>query len=62
MKASARTNPRDPLLPDAASLLHAIFEQAAVGVAQIETATGRYPWINPRPCDLVCSVEEEIEP
>ncbi len=40
--------------------LRAIFEQAAVGVAQIETATGRFARINDRYCDIVGITAEEM--
>jgi PAS domain-containing protein len=61
MKATARTDPCDPRSPDAAGLFRAIFEQAAVGVAQTETATGRFLRINQRYCDIVGYSREETE-
>ena len=62
MKANDQGDPCDPASSEGSGLFRAIFEQAAVRVAQIESATGRYPRINSRPCDLVCSVKEETEP
>lgn len=41
-------------------LFRAIFEQAAVGVAQIETATGRFVHVNQRYCDLVGLPKEDL--
>ncbi len=38
----------------------AIFEQAAVGVAQIETATGRFIHVNQRYCDIVGRTLEQM--
>ncbi|HIJ67585.1 MAG TPA: PAS domain S-box protein [Planctomycetes bacterium] len=38
----------------------ALFEQAAVGVAQIETRTGRFLGINRKYCDIVGYSEEEM--
>jgi len=61
MKATARTDPGDPRSPDAAGLFRAVFEQAAVGVAQTETATGRYFRVNQRYCDIVGYSREEME-
>jgi PAS domain S-box-containing protein len=46
---------------DVVELLHAIFEQAAVGVAQVETATGRFVRINQRYCNIVGYTGEEME-
>jgi len=40
--------------------LRAIFEQAAVGVAQNETKTGRFIKINQKYCDIVGYTQEEI--
>jgi len=40
--------------------LRAIFEQAAVGVAQMETQTGRFVRINDRYCDIVGITAEEM--
>lgn len=39
----------------------ALFQQAAVGVAQIETATGRFMHINQKYCDLVGYTIEEMK-
>jgi|GEM_PF-5034989 len=41
-------------------LFHAIFEQAAVGVAQIETATGRFVQVNERYCQIVGVAKDEM--
>jgi PAS domain S-box-containing protein len=38
----------------------AVFDQAAVGVAQIESATGRFDQINQRYCDLLGYTPEEM--
>ena len=38
----------------------AIFNQAAVGVAQIETRTGRFIWVNQKYCDIVGLKPEEM--
>jgi two-component system, cell cycle sensor histidine kinase and response regulator CckA len=52
---------RDVRLPDAATLYQAIFEQCAFGVAQIETATGRFVRVNARYGDMVGYTREELE-
>ena len=38
----------------------AVFEQAAVGVAQIETKTSRFVMVNQRYCDIVGYTAEEL--
>ena len=38
----------------------AVFEQAAVGVAQVETKTGRFVMVNQRYCDIVGYTAEEL--
>ena len=38
----------------------AVFEQAAVGVAQVETKTGRFVTVNQRYCDIVGYTTEEL--
>ena len=38
----------------------AVFEQAAVGVAQIETKTSRFVMVNQRYCDIVGYTVEEL--
>jgi PAS domain S-box-containing protein len=40
--------------------LRAIFEQAAVGVAQIETSTGRFIRVNQKYCDIVGISDEKM--
>ena len=47
--------------PEAVGLFRAIFEQAAVGVAQVETASGRFVRVNQRYCDLVGYPRAELE-
>jgi PAS domain S-box-containing protein len=41
-------------------LFRAIFEQAAVGVAQIDTTTGRFIRVNQRYCDIVGVTKDEL--
>ena len=38
----------------------AVFEQAAVGVAQVETKTGHFVMVNQRYCDIVGYTAEEL--
>ena len=38
----------------------AVFEQAAVGVAQVKTKTGRFVMVNQRYCDIVGYTAEEL--
>ena len=52
--------PTDPLHRQDEPLFRAIFEQAAVGVAQIETATGRFVRVNQRYCEIVGVTNEEM--
>ncbi len=40
--------------------IRAVFEQAAVGVAQVETDTGRFVRVNKKYCDVVGLSEEEV--
>ncbi len=47
-------------LRESESRLRAIFEQAAVGVAQVETATGRFIEVNQKFCDIVGLSPEEM--
>lgn len=47
--------------PKAAGLFRSPFEQAAVGVAQIETATGRFLHFNQRYADIVGYSRRELE-
>jgi len=60
MQANAPADPRDFPSPEAAGLFRAIFEQAAVGGAQIETATGRFLRVNQRYSDIVDYSREEL--
>jgi len=48
-------------LHESESLFRAIFEQAAVGAAQIETATGRFIRVNQKYCDIVGYSRAEME-
>ncbi len=52
---------RDSAAPDEPGLFRAIFEQAAVGVAQVETATGRFLCVNQHYADLVGYTRAELE-
>ena len=47
-------------LQESESRMRAIFEQAAVGVAQIETATGRFIRVNQKFCEIVGVSREEM--
>lgn len=47
-------------LRESEELFRAIFEQAAVGVAQIETATGRFINVNRRYCDIADLTLEQM--
>ncbi len=51
----------EAVLSDREALFRAIFEQAAVGVAQIDSFTGRFVKINQRHCDIVGYTREEME-
>ncbi|HBG21168.1 MAG TPA: hypothetical protein DDY32_18350 [Desulfobulbaceae bacterium] len=48
-------------LRESESRFRVMFEQAAVGVAQIDTATGRFVRINQKYCDIVGYSPEEME-
>jgi PAS domain S-box-containing protein len=48
-------------LKDSEKRFRALFEQAAVGVALIDTRTGRFAKINRRYCDIVGYTKEEME-
>ena len=48
-------------LRESENRFRALFEQAAVGVAQIETATGRFIRVNQRYCDIVGYSRDELE-
>ncbi|MEX2174177.1 MAG: PAS domain S-box protein [Pirellulaceae bacterium] len=50
----------EPALRDSDRWLQAIFDQAAVGVAQVENATGRYVRINRRYCQIVGRTAAEM--
>ncbi|MBS1212531.1 MAG: domain S-box [Proteobacteria bacterium] len=47
-------------LRDSEQRFRALFEQAAVGVAQVETATARFVRVNRRYCEIVGYSEEEM--
>ena len=46
---------------DFSALLHAVFDQSAVGVAQVESSTGRFVRVNQRFCDIVGYSRGEME-
>jgi len=48
-------------LKESEEKFRALFEQAAVGVAQIETETGRFLSINPRYCEIVGYTIQEMQ-
>lgn len=50
----------ETLLRESEAQFRAIFEQAAVGVAEFDIATGRFLAINRRLCELVGMTEEEM--
>ena len=60
MKATVQTDVCDPLLSDEVGCFHTIFGQAAVGVAQVETATGRFLRVNQRYSDILGYSTEEL--
>ena len=47
-------------LRESESRFRAIFEQAAVGVAEVDVATGCYLKVNRRQCEILCMSEEEM--
>jgi PAS domain S-box-containing protein len=48
-------------LRDSEANFRTLFEQAAVGVGQIETGTGRFAKVNRRYCEIVGYTEEEMQ-
>lgn len=50
----------DIIVRSSEPLFRSIFEQAAVGVAQIETATGRFVRVNQRYCEIVGVTKDEM--
>ena len=61
MPANAPSDTRRLPAPDAAGWWRVIFEQTAIGVAQIETATGRFLHVNARFADTLGYRREELE-
>ena len=51
---------RDDALRVSEQRFRALFEQAAVGVAQIETATGRFRRVNKKYCEILGFSPEEM--
>jgi PAS domain S-box-containing protein len=47
-------------LRESESRFRAIFEQVAVGVAEVDVATGCYLKVNRRQCEILCMSEEEM--
>ena len=56
----SQRNRSESLLSESEQRFRSLFEQAAVGFAQIETATGRFVRINQRYCDLVGRSRDEM--
>ena len=56
----SRRSRSESLLSESEQRFRSLFEQAAVGFAQIETATGRFVRINQRYCDLVGRSQDEM--
>ncbi|MFH1242900.1 MAG: PAS domain S-box protein, partial [Pseudomonadota bacterium] len=50
----------EKLLRESAERFRAIFEQAALGVAQVETETGRFLRVNQKYCDIVGYTQEDM--
>ena len=61
LNAIDQTGPTELLSSDDSGLFRVIFEQAAVGVAQIQTATGRFLRVNQRYCDILGYPRVELE-
>jgi PAS domain S-box-containing protein len=61
MNETVHTEPAGSPAPAGADLFRAFFEQAAVGIAQIETGTGRFLRVNQRHADLVGCLRVEME-
>ena len=60
-KEIAQRKQAEEVLRDREALFRAIFEQAAVGVAQIDSLDGRFVRINQRYCDIVGYTVQEME-
>lgn len=56
----SRRSRSESLLSESEQRFRSLFEQAAVGVAQIETASGRFVRVNQRYCDLVGRSQDEM--
>ena len=59
--AEATPHGRDDNLLESEQSLRAIFEQAAVGVAQTDLKTGRFARVNQRYCDITGYSREELQ-
>ncbi|MDD5037056.1 MAG: PAS domain S-box protein [Methylococcaceae bacterium] len=57
---AAQVAAREQALRDSEQRFRALFEQAAVGVAQVETTTGRFVRINRRYCEIAGYSQEEM--
>ncbi len=56
----ARHRRAENALRESEKKFRAIFEQAAIGVAQIETPTGQFVWVNQRYCDILGLTPDEM--
>ena len=59
-RREAERNRAEEALRESEERFRAIFEQAAVGVGQIETETGRFMRVNRKYCDIIGYTQEEI--
>jgi PAS domain S-box-containing protein len=57
---SAERKKAEQALEESEQRFRAVFEQAAVGIAVIETATGRYLSVNQRMCEINHRTREEM--